>query len=532
MPVTSTGTMGRDVTPPSRQVVLRNGAARVVLAILDVRGVDRLWKLTGRGTPARVDAGLEWEHRTATADPVARSVRLPAGGIDVVIHDSRHAGQADLDATLGDGPTVAAVVFVDGHSVDVVDSATARDWAAGQRSRYTDPIRRRLTRLLFDLAATSIETGIDVRTVYCGSVLWDLLAGEAAPGEPTAACYDDPAVLRGRYPFVRHTDLAEDELRFAGPHTLSGYRYIRVWLPVARALTVGAATDVMADLGTVTEYNRLRAAGAEPGDAAATAGAADATWKRRRAARLGIDVDNSAELSAFANIGLTVAAWRETALEILHSGWTDSDARPDGRLPPTTDPAADAARTLAIAAHVAAGGGIPDALMLRLNTWTQHQVATYVTARAVDLAAVRALLSDTDRVLQVGAAALRAGDFFGDRFADLTDSVVEACERLARHAHREGGQALVYALAISGLAYASDWWGTPYWADTVNRLPPHLLDMPARHLLTHTPWLLTSGQSDQIVWTQPFEDAKTDAKRAWSSSRDSSPPTLYDSLVI
>jgi hypothetical protein len=427
---------------------------------------------------------------------------------------------------------VAAVVFVDDHSVNVIDPATARDWPAGERSGGADLVRRRLTRVLFDLAATAVEAGMDVRTVYCGSVVWDLLAGEATPGELTTACYDDPAILRGRYPFVRHADLAEDELRFAGPFTFSGYRYIRVWLPVVRALTVGAATDVMADSDTVTEYNQLRASGMEPGDAAVAAGAADATWKRRRAARLGIDVDNPAALAAFANIGLTVAAWRNTALEDLHSGWDDSDTQPARRLPPTIDPAGDTARTQAIAAQVDAGGGIPDDTMLRLNTWTQHQLASHITAEAVDLAAVRALLSDADRVLHVGDATLRAGGFFGDRFAELTNSVVEACERLAQHAQREGDQALVYALATSGLAYASGWWGTPYWADTVKRLPPDLLDAPARELLTHTPWRLTSGHSDQIVWTRPFEDAKTDAKRAWFSQRHTAPPTLYETFVI
>ena len=57
MPVRRTVPNGRDGPPPSRQVVLRAGEARVVLALLDVRGVDRLWTLTSRGIPVRVDAG-------------------------------------------------------------------------------------------------------------------------------------------------------------------------------------------------------------------------------------------------------------------------------------------------------------------------------------------------------------------------------------------------------------------------------------------------------------------------------------------
>lgn len=180
--------------------MLRDGAARIELALLDIRGVDRRWMLTGLGTPVRVDAGLEWEHRTITPDPAARSVRLPAGGIDVVVHDSRLAGLADLDAVLGGGLAVAAVVFVDDHRVDVVDPATARAWAAGERNG--DPVRRRLTRVLFNLAAAAIIAEIDVRTVYCGSDVWDLLAGEAAPGDVVALCCDDPALLRGRYPLL------------------------------------------------------------------------------------------------------------------------------------------------------------------------------------------------------------------------------------------------------------------------------------------------------------------------------------------
>ncbi len=331
---------------------------------------------------------------------------------------------------------------------------------------------------------------------------------------------------------MRDAELAEDEVRFAGPHTFSGYRYSRVWLPVARALAVGAATDVMADPDTVAWYNELRADGRGSGDAAAMAGATDASWKRRRTARLGISVDNPAELVAFANIGLTVAAWRNTVLEDLHSGWDDSDTQPARRPPPTADRAADAARTHAIAAQIDVGGGIPDDVMLRLNTWTQNQLAGHVTARAVDLAAVRVLLSDPDRVLCVGDAELPAGEFFGDRFTELTSSIAEACDGLARYVHREGDQTLVYALAISGLAYASGWWGTPYWSDIVDRLPPDLLDSGARRLLTDTPWLLTSGDSDQIVWTRPFEEAKTEAKQAWSADRNGASPTLDESLVV
>jgi len=532
MPTSRATPGGRDGAQPSRQVVLRDGVARVVLALLDVRGVDRLWTLTGRATPVRVDAGLEWEHRTVTADPAARSVRIPAGGVDVVLHDHRVAGLADLDAAMADGPGVAAVVVVGHRSVEVVGPVAARGRVAGERGEDAAPVRRRLTRALFDLAADLVAAGLDLRTVYCGGAVWDLVAGEATPGEVAAACDDEPAVLRGRYPFVRSPGLAEDQVRYAGPFTLSGYRYVPVWLPVARAVAAGAPTDVMADMDTVAEYGRLRGEGSGPGEAAAVAGAADGTWKRRRAARLGIDVDNPAELIGFATIGLTVAAWRNTALEELHSGW-EQDGTDTPRLPaPTLDRAADTERTRAVAAQVDAGGGIPDDVMLRLNTWTQHQLAGLVTARAVDLPAVQALLSDPDRVLRIGDAQLRCGDFFGDRVAELTGSIAEACHHLAQHAHREGDQALVCALAISGLAYAPGWWGTPYWPDVVNRLPPDLLDAPACRLLTDTPWLLTSGHGDQIVWTRAFEDAKTEAKRAWSAGRDSARPTLSEALVL
>jgi hypothetical protein len=135
MPVTSANLSGREPVPPSRQVVLRDGAARVVLALLDVPGVDRLWMLTGRGVPVRVDAGLEWEHRTTTVDPATHSARLPAGGIDVVMHDNRHDGLESLDAALTGEPGVTAVIFIRERSVDVVDPATARRWAAGDHGR-------------------------------------------------------------------------------------------------------------------------------------------------------------------------------------------------------------------------------------------------------------------------------------------------------------------------------------------------------------------------------------------------------------
>jgi len=90
----------------------------------------------------------------------------------------------------------------------------------------------------------------------------------------------------------------------------------------------------------------------------------------------------------------------------------------------------------------------------------------------------------------------------------------------------------VYALAISGLTYAGGWWGTPYWPDIVDRLPPGQLDAPARRLLTDTPWLLTSGHGDQIVWTRAFEDAKAEAKRAWLTGRNAAQPILSEMLVL
>jgi hypothetical protein len=50
--------------------------------------------------------------------------------------------------------------------------------------------------------------------------------------------------------------------------------------------------------------------------------------------------------------------------------------------------------------------------------------------------------------------------------------------------------------------------------------------------LTHTPWLLTSGHTDQLVWTRPFEDAKTAARRAWLSDRDAASPAFSEVLVL
>ncbi|MGX6608572.1 hypothetical protein ACWKSP_41640, partial [Micromonosporaceae bacterium Da 78-11] len=244
---------------------------------------------------------------------------------------------------------------------------------------------------------------------------------------------------------------------------------------------------------------------------------------------LGIAVTDPAELAAFALIGLTVAVWRNTALEDLHSGWADDNTP----YPPATrERGDDVLRTQAIAEGVGTGGGIPDDVMLRLNTWTQHQLSEHVTADVINLAAVQAILRDPGRTLQVGDAQVSAGVFFGDQFTEMAASINDACDRLRAYAHREGDQTLVYALAVSGRAYASDWWGSPYWLDTVNRLPADLLDPQARQLLMNTPWLLTSGHSSQIVWTQPFEDAKAAAKLAWCSSRGSATPRLEEAFVL
>jgi hypothetical protein len=219
--------------------------------------------------------------------------------------------------------------------------------------------------------------------------------------------------------------------------------------PSEPALAFGAPTDVMADPETVTQYNQQRRNGTGPTEAATRVGAADAAWKRRRAARIGVDVDNPSELTAFANIGLTVAVWRNTVLEDVHSGWYDDQTQPPEPPAATVDRTADADRTHMIAAHVDAGGGIPDDTMLRLNTWTQHQLARFVTPQKVDLAATRKLLCDPDRVLRVGDAQLRASEFFGGQLADLTASITEQCDRLAEHSHRKGEQALLYAPALA-----------------------------------------------------------------------------------
>jgi hypothetical protein len=206
-----TVTGARDGPQPSRQVVLRDGEARVVLALLDVRGVDRLWTLTGRGIPVRVDASLEWEPRRISADPAVRSLRLPAGGTDVVVHDSRTATPRDLENALDPAAGVAAVVIVDEHRVDVLTPATARDRATGADRIESPPVRQRLTRVIFDLASACLDAGIDLRAVYCGPVIWNLLANEppranrpppATTNQPCCAA-DTPSCATKTWPKTR-----------------------------------------------------------------------------------------------------------------------------------------------------------------------------------------------------------------------------------------------------------------------------------------------------------------------------------------
>ncbi|MGX6608608.1 hypothetical protein ACWKSP_41840, partial [Micromonosporaceae bacterium Da 78-11] len=202
----------------------------------------------------------------------------------MVVHDSRFAEASDLEIALGSGQPAAAVVYVDDHRVEILDVADARARAEGSD---IDRPRRRLTRTLLRMGEMLVAEGVDLRTMQCGSGVWTLLTEEAFAEEVITSRYDDPLVLRGRYPFIRNTALADDEIRYMGPFTLSGTRYLPMWLPISRALAVGQATDVVQDLDTVFEYGQLRTAGTDPDQAAAAVGAIDGTWQRGRATELG-----------------------------------------------------------------------------------------------------------------------------------------------------------------------------------------------------------------------------------------------------
>jgi hypothetical protein len=203
----------------------------------------------------------------------------------------------------------------------------------------------------------------------------------------------------------------------------------------------------------------------------------------------GLDLTRRDAMLDYIAVGATVMCWRNTHLENTHAGEMDdpeSCEMPAG----LTGVAAPAERerlerSLALAR---AGHGIPEDVMLRLNTATVMQVRE-VLDRALpgdlrelpeepstyedlpgSLLALYELLGDPGRVIPVGCtSSLRAVDVFDDWGAYVQD-LDSKWGRLLHVESVVGMRRLVCLLALIARLYSPSWFPQPGWAPAMAQL--------------------------------------------------------------
>lgn len=207
------------------------------------------------------------------------------------------------------------------------------------------------------------------------------------------------------------------------------------------------------------------------------------------------------EVCALATTGYVVSCWRNTVLEEIHSGGFVANARRGSY----------------------ARDGIPDRDMARINIATWVQVRPHVHPRGIDVMAVRELLRDRSRPLRIGSDVVACGSLFQGAWTKLSWHVNEGCWlplHLADRAFDGDESAVVRYYAVCGGAYASAWFGNPWWTRAISAWadevpPPRVCDLD---VAVEAPNELSD---DAIGWLMSahYRDSFLGAIKAWKTGR-------------
>ncbi|MGH9214170.1 MAG: hypothetical protein ACRD2C_26395 [Acidimicrobiales bacterium] len=204
---------------------------------------------------------------------------------------------------------------------------------------------------------------------------------------------------------------------------------------------------------------------------------------------LGVGPDNIEALCGLATTGYVVSCWRNTVLEDIHCGgfWKGGSVGSYAR------------------------DGIPDTDMARLNIATWRQVRPHVSPESFDVIAVRDLLRNKDRPLRIGDNEHKAGELFAGAWTKLSWHLNEGAWLPLMTAAVLGDDmsAAVRLYAACGGAYASTWFGNPWWTYAIRAFAADepapqardldlALEAPNELSETGIRWLMRASHSGQF----------------------------------
>ena len=235
----------------------------------------------------------------------------------------------------------------------------------------------------------------------------------------------------------------------------------------------------------------------------------------------GIFMNDPVEFIDGLAVGLTIAFWRNTELENVHSGERGHgmSKREYSRLSqlPYAPGQVDAERTRSVLEGIEHGLGIPDDIMMRANTHTSFSVRQVLGAHLPKdsiqgirealtsghtwFSAALSTLLDPDRPVRIGAIEIQAAELLGNEFATFQNDVDDIADRHTAIATGLGWDIYAVLLVYFAGTYGGAWFPSPMWPEVIKRYRESSTDLPANYFdtLTRTPWRLEYEEAGRFI---------------------------------